>query len=195
MLHAGPRACVSYVSLCALSGLCMFSCHANYIFCHRCSTQVCATSCPSLWRRNVKYHLRNGVPRSWLASMLVLPPPWDERWWDPWGRCDIVGCWSHWIAMWTLLRQRAAAPLWLLARNPKGIAIAWRKYYGGHCEVRIPWLRSRRQRCLSVAVMLGGSSCTILQYRLKILACMFAPPPFSFLRSKFVVLCAYSSKI
>jgi hypothetical protein len=125
MLHAGPRACVSYVSLCALSGLCMFSCHANYIFCHRCSTQVCATSCPSLWRRNVKYHLHNGVARSWLASMLVLPPLGDDRWRDPWGRCDIVGCWSHWIAMWTLLRQRAAAPLWLLARNPKGIAIAW----------------------------------------------------------------------
>ena len=73
----GPRACVSYVSLCALSGLCMFSCHANYIFCHRCSTQVCATSCPSLY---VKYHLHNGVARSWLASMLVLPPPWDDRW-------------------------------------------------------------------------------------------------------------------
>ena len=51
---------------------------------------------------------------------------------------------------------------------------------------------------LSVAVMwdahVGCSSC-LLQYRLKILACMFAPPPFSFLRSKFVVLCAYSSKI
>ena len=149
---------------------------------------------------SVRTHLANfagqledhGVPRSWLASMRAVPLLGDARWSHPWGRCTFVGCWWPWIAVWSLPSQGWAAPLWLLAKAPKGKICPRRRRICSayHCNVRIPSvrrrsqrkeeedppIRRRSQRCLSVAVMLGGSSCTILQYRLKLLACMFAMP-------------------
>ena len=139
-----------------------------------------------------KLHFLSSLLNTGLRNLLPLPPTQKRKVsFTQWGPTELVGTTA----------SIAAARGW-----PKNQSLRVRPYCGMWTELDyyvilamsgggIPWLRSRRQRCLSVAVMLGGSSCTILQYRLKILACMFAPPPFSFLRSKFVMLCAYSSKI